>query len=115
MSFQITHRFIKITQGDTFYMPLKFPFDITGACLVMQIRDQDTGALIVNKIISEHTNALNGETLLHLEAQETNLPLGCYETDIKIVFSNKDEITFFPATVGKIAQFIVCEKISKEA
>lgn len=114
MSFKITANRIEIKQKDTFYLPLDFHYDITGACLVMQVRDKETGALLMHKSIQDHIDPLSGKALIRLDSQDTDLPVGEYETDIKIVFPNKDEFTFFPAQATRTGSFCVSEKITRE-
>lgn len=64
--------------------------NITGITLLFTIKRIDDKAIndlgaIVKKLISEHTDAVNGTTIIGLTASETNIAAGIYKADIKIM------------------------------
>ena len=113
MSSQITESKICITQGDTLPIILNFHQDITDAVVAMQVRDEN-GALLIDKKVTEHTDALLGKTMLTLTSADTSIPVGTYQTDMEITFNDGTRYTFYPPHIGKSACFCIAKQITQE-
>jgi hypothetical protein len=116
MSSKITDKYIAVTQGDSFILPITFTgLNISGAFIRMQVRTKDEKAsLLIDECVSNHLNPKEGKTCIRLKPEQTNIPVGVYETDIELTMPNGDKKTFYPAKVGTVAQFRVTKQITKE-
>lgn len=114
MTSKTTKCSIVVTQGDTYNLPIEFKnLDITGATLKMQVRDV-SGKVLIDNTTSEHINPEKGLTAICLTKEETNIPIGDYETDIEINMPDGSRFTFYPEAVGAVALFVVTRQITKE-
>ena len=113
MSHKITEREIWVTQGDSLPILLDFHQDIRDAEIKMQVRDEK-GNVMIEKKTTAHLNLVKGLSLLELTANETNIPVGHYVTDMEIIFIDGTRYTFYPAQVGTIGCFHVVSQITKE-
>jgi len=63
------------------------PIDLTGAIIYFTVKkrksDSDANASI-SKVITDHTSPENGESLISLTAEDTNIEPGTYFWDIQI-------------------------------
>ncbi len=123
MSSKMTPSGIIITQGDTLNIPLKFaynqgggvkvPINLEHAILRMQVRASADAQPLIKKEISEHFDAAGGRTVMQLTAEDTNIPVGTYYTDMEIQFIDGQKFTFFPYKAGCKAYFKVVEQFTK--
>lgn len=113
MSNKIKEKEIWVTQGDSLPILLDFHQDITGAEILMQVRDL-SGRVIIDKKVRDHTDAVQGLTMIRLTADDTNKEPGCYQTDMEIRFADGTCYTFYPASVGAKACFHITNQITKE-
>lgn len=116
MTSKITDKYIAITQGDSFTLPITFKgVDITGAQVRMQVRTKDDkSSLLIDECVTEHLKPKEGKTYIRLKPTQTNIPVGIYETDIELTMPNGDRKTFYPPKVGVVAEFRVTKQITKE-
>lgn len=80
---------LTITQGDEKAYNLSFDngegaVDITGATVKMTVKRTLNDEPIIEKVVTEHTDAENGKSLITLTADDTDVPLGKYYYDIQI-------------------------------
>lgn len=123
MSSKMTSSGIIITQGDTLNIPLKFaynrsggvkvPISLENAVLRMQVRSSADTQPVIKKEITEHLDAAAGKTLMQLSAEDTNIPVGTYYTDMEIQFIDGQKFTFYPYKTGCKAYFKVVEQFTK--
>lgn len=122
MTSRMTTTGIVITQGDTLNIPLKFafnqggakvPVDLTNSVLRMMVRSAPDQQPLIKKEVADHIDAVNGQTVLQLSAEDTNIPAGTYYTDIEIQFIDGQKFTFYPPKAGCKAYFKVTEQFTK--
>jgi hypothetical protein len=108
---------IKITQGDTFTLPLAFTNEDTGAAinitgysiymtLKKSLEDTDAQAAL-KKTVTSHTNAAGGLTQIVLSAAETlALPLGDLYFDVKYKDGSSNVRTVLPVGTATVLQTV---------
>lgn len=111
----ITNKGITIRQGDSFPLKLYFkdehgPKDITGSTVLMQVRNSNNVLVISKEGVIE--NAEQGEVLLSLEPNDTNIELGDYVTDIQITDKNGNVNTIYPQNVNSVAFFRITAQVT---
>ena len=62
------------------------PIDITGATVTMTVKKslKETELAFPAKVVTQHTDAVNGKTTIILSETDTSIPLGTYYYDIQI-------------------------------
>ncbi len=123
MSSKMTATGIVITQGDTLNIPLKFaynrtdgvkvPINLEHSVLRMQVRASADAQPVIKKEVHTHVDAANGRTVMQLTAEDTNIPVGDYYTDMEIQFIDGQKFTFYPVKTGCQAYFRVVEQFTK--
>jgi hypothetical protein len=107
---------IEVKQGDSFTIVMKITknnskINLSGARVDMQVRNnEDT---IMFNLSSTPIDAENGRFVLSISPAHTNIPIGSYRTDIKLITPDGGVNTIFPADVNKIGIFRVTETITR--
>ena len=107
---------IEVRQGDSFTIVMKITknnskINLVGAKIEMQVRDDEN--LVAFSLSSVPVDAENGKFVLSLTPTHTNLPLGAYKTDIKLITPDGGINTIFPADVNKIGILRITESITR--
>lgn len=116
MAGKVLPNLITVRQGDSFDMPIHFhsgckDTDITGWIVKMQVADGN-GKMVITKI-GEISDAARGRACLSLSAEDTNIPVGDYSTDIQVTLPNGQVHTLFPQNINSVATFRVTEQVTK--
>ena len=107
---------IEVRQGDSFTIIMNITknnskINLSGARVDMQVRD-DEGSVKFN-LSSTPIDAENGKFVLSLAPAHTNIPLGSYKTDIKLITPDGGVNTIFPADVTKIGVLRITESVTR--
>lgn len=107
---------IEVRQGDSFTIIMNITknnskINLSGARVDMQVRD-DEGSVKFN-LSSTPIDAENGKFVLSLAPAHTNIPLGSYKTDIKLITPDGGVNTIFPADVTKIGILRITESVTR--
>ncbi len=113
MTHKITPHQITLTQGDTLRIPIHFYQDITGASVRMQVRPVDSETVLIDAVVTDHLNPVQGDTVLTVTAAQSDIPVGTYRTDMAITFQDGTHYTFYPPTAGCVGKFIITEQVTK--
>lgn len=97
MSFTISKSGIQLTRGDTFSMPVFFHQPIRGATITIEVYQKSSIQPLIKKDISVHADEDHGKSVLLLEKELTNIPIGEYIIKMYITFLDGKRYTFFPA------------------
>ena len=116
MTGRISNNLIEVRQGDSFVMDFEIkkgckPVDLTGASLVMQVKD-DAGNVIFTANGVE-VDVVNGKMALILTPTETGKPVGEYKTDIQLTTRDGSVNTIFPADIHQVATFVITEQVTR--
>ena len=119
MSGRVINNLIEIRQGDSFVMNFQVknkcqPADLTGATMLMQVRNPETNALMFS-LAGTPVDAINGKMALLFTPTQTSIPVGDYITDIQITTADGNVNTIFPADVNKIGTFRITEQVTTGA
>lgn len=119
MTGRVGYNLIEVRQGDSFAINLQIkqnnhPVDLTGASLLMQVRDQQTNALVFS-INGTEVDIKNGKMALLFTPKETSADTGDYNTDIQLTTSDGSVNTIFPANVNQIATFRITKQVTTGA
>lgn len=119
MSGRVINNLIEIRQGDSFAINIQVkqkcqPVDLTGASLLMQVRNPDNNNLMFS-LAGTPVDAINGKMALLFTPTQTSIPVGDYITDIQITTADGNVNTIFPADVNKIGTFRITEQVTTGA
>lgn len=118
MSGVINGNVIIVRQGDSFKIDLCVqqcdqPVDLSGAHLLMQVRDKQTQSVLFD-VTGTSSDAVHGKMALVITSDQTNIPVGDYITDIQLTTSDGSVHTIFPANVNQIGTFRVTQQVTQE-
>jgi len=116
MSGTVQNNLITVRQGDSFAINLELkegskPVDLTGATLLMQVRDVEGN--IKFSLSGTSVDAAQGKMALLLTPEETSIDVGDYVTDIQLTLSNGQVNTIWPANVNQIGVFRITEQVTR--
>ena len=116
MTGRISNNLIEVRQGDSFTMDFEIkrgckPVDLTGASLVMQVKDE--GGNVIFTANGVEVDAVNGKIAIVLTPTETSKPVGEYKTDIQLTTADGSVNTIFPADIHQIATFVITEQVTR--
>lgn len=116
MSGTVQNNLITVRQGDSFAINLELkegskPVDLTGATLLMQVRDVEGN--IKFSLSGTSVDASQGKMALLLTPQETSIDVGDYVTDIQLTLSSGQVNTIWPANVNQIGVFRITEQVTR--
>lgn len=116
MAGRILPTLIEVRQGDSFAMNIAVndkckPMNLTGATVLMQVRDKDSGILIF-EVEGTPVDATNGKIALLLTPTQTDNPVGDYVTDIQVTTADGDVHTIYPADINKVATFRITGQVT---
>lgn len=117
MTGTVQNNIITVRQGDSFALNLEIkngctPVDLTGATLLMQVREKDGGALVF-EVSGTAVDALKGKMALLITPEMTaTAALGDYVTDIQLTGADGSVNTIFPSDVNKIGTFRITAQVS---
>jgi hypothetical protein len=116
MTGKISHNLIEVRQGDSFVMDFEIkkgckPVDLTGASLVMQVKDNAGNTIF--SVNGEMVDAVNGKIAIVLTPIETSKPVGEYKTDIQLTTRDGSVNTIFPADIHQVATFVITEQVTR--
>ena len=116
MTGRIVNNLIEIRQGDSYPINVFVkegckPVDLTGATLLMQVRD-DNGNVKFTKQ-GTAVDVKKGKMVLLLSPTETSIPVGDYVTDIQITTADGAVNTIYPANVNQIATFRITPQVTQ--
>lgn len=82
-----------IKQATTLTRTMHVDRDLTGATVYFTAKKRpdailDDSSAIIRKDIVEHVDAANGDTVLNLTVDDTNVAPGRYKADFRIVFAD---------------------------
>ena len=117
MTGRVINNLIEVRQGDSFPLNLEIkrgckPVNLTGAVLLMQVRDSDNNTLVWS-LSGTPVDVINGKMALLITPTQTNIPVGDYVTDIQVTTSDGSVNTIFPANVNQIATFRVTRQVTE--
>lgn len=118
MTGKVKPNLIEVRQGDSFAINISVhdgcgkPIDLTGATLLMQVRNATTKELVFS-VSGTDVDILNGKMVLLLTPTETSNDLGDYITDIQLTTADGSVNTIFPADINKIATFRITEQVTQ--
>lgn len=118
MTGRVVNNLIEVRQGDSYVLDFQIkdgckPVDITGATLVMQVKDD--GGNVMFTCLGSMVDALDGKILLNITPQMTSIPVGDYNTDIQLTTADGRVNTIFPANVNAIGTFRITEQVTTYA
>lgn len=116
MTGSINNNIISVRQGDSFAINLAFgsdchPLDLTGATLLMQVRDKDTNTLIFS-VIGTEVDVAHGKMVLLITPEMTDIDIGDYVCDVQLTLPDGEVHTVYPANVGQVAIFRVTRQVT---
>lgn len=119
MTGRIINNVIEVRQGDSYAMNFSVkngckPANLTGATMLMQVRNIDTNALIF-EITGTPVDVLNGKMAILLTPTQTSAAVGDYKTDIQVTTADGSVNTIFPANVNQIGTFRITEQVTTGA
>ena len=119
MTGRIVNNLIEVRQGDSFAINIQVkqkckPVNLTGATMLMQVRNQDTNALVFS-VTGTPVDVVNGKMALLLTPTQTSATVGDYNTDIQITTADGNVNTIFPANVNQVATFRITEQVTTGA
>ena len=118
MTGTINNNVITVRKGDSYAINLQVkngckPVDLTGATLLMQVREKDSNNLIFS-VTGTAVDVKNGKmALLIIPSMTANVALGDYITDIQLTGADGSVNTIFPPDVNKIAIFRVTAQVTE--
>lgn len=118
MSGTIQNNTITVRQGDSFVLNIDIkrgckPVNLTGATLLMQVRNKDTNALVFS-VSGTAVDVLHGKmALLITPAMTASADLGDYVTDIQLTGADGSVDTIFPQDVNKIGIFRITAQVTE--
>lgn len=117
MAGTVQNNIITVRQGDSFALNLEIkngckPVNLTGATVVMQVRDKDGGNLIF-EVTGTAVDVLHGKMVLLITPTETANLVGDYVTDIQVTGADGSVNTIFPADVNKIGIFRITPQVTE--
>ena len=117
MSGKLTSHGITIRHGDSFNILMQFKtpqqnFDLTNSEIRMSVRDTEKPQNPIISKTAEIIDSVNGKARLVITAQDTNINIGEYETDIQITLPNGDVHTIYPQNLSKPAYFIITPDVT---
>lgn len=111
----ITPNGILVRQGDSFDITMQFkrkngqPHNISGSIINLNIKDEEGAVDMV--IAGDIVDALQGRAIIKITPQHSNINIGSYNANIKIVFANGDVHTIFPQDLSRNAVFQITEGV----
>lgn len=116
MTGRVTGNLIEVRQGDSFAINLQVkkgccPVDLTGASLLMQVRDTSGG--VVFAVTGTPVDVLNGKMALLIDPTMTSASVGDYETDIQLTTADGSVNTIFPQNVNAVGVFRITKQITE--
>lgn len=117
MSGKITQNMIEVRQGDSFTLNLAIndgakPMNLSGATVLMQVRDKDNGDLIFS-VSGTPVDVLHGKTALQITPAESDNVVGDYVCDIQVTTASGEVHTIYPADVNKVATFRITGQVTQ--
>ena len=118
MSGTIQNNVITVRQGDSFAINIAVrqgcqPVDLTGATVLMQVREKDSGNLVF-AVNGTPVDVLHGKIALLIMPEMTAAQaLGDYVTDIQLTGADGSVNTIFPADVNKIGTFRITAQVTE--
>jgi hypothetical protein len=117
MTGRITPTMIEVRQGDSFTINLHLKkeckeIDLTGWKCEMQVRDKDSGAILIS-VTGEPVDIEKGKIALNLTPEMTNKAIGDYACDIQVTSDTGEINTIYPSDVNKVGTFRITQQITK--
>ncbi len=117
MTGTVQNNIITVRQGDSFALNVEVkdgckPVNLTGATLLMQVRDKDEGNVIF-EVSGTAVDVLHGKMALLITPAESSNPVGEYVTDIQLTGADGSVNTIFPADVNKIGIFKITAQVTE--
>ena len=117
MSGRITQNMIEVRQGDSFTLNLAIsdkgkPMNLTGATLLMQVRDKDSGTLVF-EVSGTAVDVQSGKMALLITPTESGNDVGDYVCGIQVTTAGGDVHTIYPADVNKVATFRITGQVTQ--
>jgi len=117
MTGQINGNTITVRQGDSLGIYINAsedckPVDLTGASLLMQVREQDSGNLMFS-LQGVSVDIAKGKMALLLTPMHTSIPVGNYVTDIQLTLADGSVNTIYPANVNQVAIFRITPQVTE--
>lgn len=116
MSGTIQNNLITVRQGDSFAIFICVrdkckPVDLTGASLLMQVRD--AGGNLVFQVVGTSDDAVHGKMSLLITPAETSAAVGDYKTDIQLTTADGNINTIWPANVNTVGTFRITPQVTE--
>ena len=110
----MTRNGILIRQGDSYDVAMHFrnkngeDFDISGAQISLSVKKDDA---LLFSIDGDLVDPERGKALIKILPQHTNIDVGKYEANIRVIFLNGAVHTIFPQDLTKNAVFEISERV----
>ena len=118
MTGTVQNNIITVRQGDSFVINISVmqegkTVDLTGATLLMQVREKDSGSLVF-EVNGTPVDVQNGKMALLITPDMTETQnIGEYVTDIQLTGADGSVNTIFPSDVNKVAIFRITEQVTE--
>lgn len=118
MTGRVLDNLIEVRQGDSLVINIQVkkycaPMNLTGAVILMQIREKDSGNLVF-EVTGTPVDIQNGKmALLITPAMTQNQAVGDYVTDIELTTSDGSVNTLWPANVNQIGTFRITQQVTQ--
>lgn len=116
MTGTVQNNLITVRQGDSFALNIEVknkckPMDLTGATVLMQVRNKDSNALVFS-VTGTAVDALHGKVAMLITPSETSASVGDYICDIQVTGADGSVNTVWPANVNQIGTFRITEQVT---
>lgn len=115
----VKNNVIEVRQGDSFAINFALkckcgckPFDLTGATMLMQVREMGSDNLIF-AVNGTAVDVANGKMALLLTPTETSAAVGEYNCDVQITTADGSVNTIWPANVNQIGTFRITAQVTQ--
>ena len=118
MTGTVQNNIITVRKGDSFALNVQIkngckPINLTGATLLMQVREKDSNNLVFY-VEGTPVDAANGKMALLITPSMTlSVAVGDYVTDIQLTGADGSVNTIFPPDVNKIGIFRITAQVTE--
>jgi len=117
MTGRVYNNVIEVRQGDSFEINVFVnnkcqPVDLTGATLLMQVKDKDSGDLMF-EVSGTPVDVEQGKMMLYVTPAYSSIPVGDYITDIQVTTADGHVNTIFPPNVNQVGTFRITQQVTE--
>lgn len=120
MTGRVQENLIEVRRGDSLVINIQVkkccaPMDLSGAIILMQVREKDSGNLVF-EVFGTEVDAKNGKIALIITPEMTkNQIADDYITDIELTTPDGSVNTLWPADINKIGTFRITPDVTDAA